>query len=110
MVFGGLLDRVRGRTAQAPHLVGMRQKAGTLPRHERAIRIGHGRKKKLGIGMARVADDGGRLSPFDHLPGKHHDDLLGNVRGGGDIVGDVEHREVPFAFDPREKFQDIEPA
>ncbi|MCY1369025.1 hypothetical protein D9M69_560420 [compost metagenome] len=59
--------------------------------------------------MAGTTDDGIGLAPLDHLAGKHHNHLLGDVRSGGDIVGDVEHGQVPFTLDPREQLEDIEP-
>ncbi len=96
------------RPADAANLFGVAEEAGAGTGYEWAVRIGHCGKQQLRIGVARFADDGFRRAPLDHLARKHDDHIFGNMRGGGDIVGDVEHGEITIALDAGQELEDVE--
>ncbi|MCY1306514.1 hypothetical protein D9M70_563780 [compost metagenome] len=58
--------------------------------------------------MGRIVDDLAGISPFDDLAGIHHRDILGDVAGGRDVVGDVEQAEVHLALHFAEQIEHAE--
>jgi hypothetical protein len=99
MVGTDLLDLIRRRPADATHLLGMTKETRAVAGNEGPVGIGHRREQKLCVGMPRIADDGFRAAPFHHLAGEHDDHLLRDMRRGGNVVGNVEQRKPPLAFD-----------
>src|SRR5699024_10942637 len=70
-----------------------------------AARFGGGHQQLLGEVRLRVQYHLVGRAALDHLAAVHHQDLVGEVAGGGEVVGDVEHREVLLALQAGEQVQ-----
>ena len=82
------------RRERAPPPAGRRpsRRAGrTLPRSSGS---GAEDDEQLGVGVGRPLGDVLGRPSLDDLAGVHHEHLVGEVAGRGDVVGDVEHRQL----------------
>ena len=76
---------------------------------EADLGIGHSRQEKTRIGVLRIGQHLMNIAPLDDLPRIHHEDVLGDIAGGRQVVGDVEQRDTKIPFHLIEQVQDTEP-
>ncbi len=72
------------------------------------IGIGCRREQQLRIGMLRMLDHLFCWSSLDHLTGVHHQRLLREIAGAGDIVCDVEKRQSILILEARQQIQHVQ--
>ena len=67
----------------------------------------HRRQQGLGVGMARLLENGLSRPLLDHLAQVHHRDAVAHVADHGDVVGDEEVGEAEFALQLVEQRDDL---
>src|SRR5438309_8257964 len=85
--------RMKAASARGSAQAGRRSAVGDLW-CLRAIRIRSRGEQELRVRVGGVIGQGDARRRLDELPGIHDDDRVGEVARGGDVVGDVEDREV----------------
>ena len=68
-------------------------------------RVGHRGDEQLGVGVGRLVDEGRAARALHDLTGVHHDGFVGDVARRGDVVGDVQDREMLVVAEALEEIQ-----
>ena len=66
--------------------------------------------ESLGVGVEWIIDDFEDISPLHHLTDIHHCEASRDIFGGGDIVGDVQDREVVTLLKVPEDVEELDSA
>ena len=72
------------------------------------VRIGRGDRvdQGLGVGVARRADHRLDIAGLDDAAGVEHHHRVGDLVGGGEVVGDVDQRDAGLVLQPQQQLQD----
>ena len=99
---------VAPRTERATRGQGVKARDCAANRSERTASKARRRAEQtLGVRVARMAQDFCRGAFLNDAAGVHHHHAIGNLRDDSQIVCDEKHRELKFAAQLREQFQDL---
>ncbi len=76
---------------------------------ERTLGIRHSREKELCVGMAWRSQQLLGRTHLDDVTGVHDDDPVGDVAGGGEVVGDVQDRHALTGTQVGHHVEDTDP-